>query len=336
METSPTSGASVFPSTTYKKPYLSHDEMIGLLISRGMLVGSRQDAVMMLQHAGYYRLSGYWYSWRQRDDSKPGIELRLDQFLPGCHFEDLIKLYEFDFALRSVLLVGVSLLEVKLRATLAHLTGAHDHYFYLNRESYSSFADTVPRNQVETVFERLVRRSSDLIADSKEAFVEHFRDKYDGMPPIWIAVETWDLGMLATCAEMLKTEWKEEVAAQFGMPIYKQFGACFKTMNHVRNICAHQGRLYRRVIKPELSTKFMKEIPELFHVSEIAETQRRNKLYPALAWIVYALGGHPQFDPWMEQLRTLLDSFPPMQYASLNDYGFPEHWQDQQIWGIQR
>lgn len=306
--------------------------MIKLLISRGMLVESMRDAQLMLQYAGYYRLSGYWYSWRERDDSQPDEEFRLDRFLPGSRFEDLMALYEFDVALRSLLLVGVSLLEVKLRATLAHLTGAHDHYFYLNRQSYSSFADTVPRNQVETVFERLVRRSSELIADSKEVFVEHFRDKYDGMPPIWIAVETWDLGMLATCAGMLKSEWKEEVATQFGMPFHKQFGACIKTMNHVRNICAHQGRFYRRVIKPELSTKFMVEIPELIHVSEISESQRRNKLYPALAWIVYALSEHPQFTSWVEPLLSLLDSFPQMQYASLNDYGFPEHWREQQIW----
>lgn len=332
METSPTGGASVFPSATYKKPFLDFDQMIDLLITRGMVIEDRNHAALMLQSIGYYRLSGYWFSWRERIDAHSHDEHRGDNFLRNCNFHDLIALYEFDSRLRSSLLNGVALLEVKLRATLAHYTGKHDHYFYLNRDSYSSFADTIPGSHEETNYERLIRRSAELIDRSSEVFVEHFRSRYDGMPPIWIAVETWDLGMLATCTEMLKPSWKEEVAEQFAMPLHKPLGGCFKSLNQLRNICAHQGRIYRRVIKPEPPTKFMRDIPNLAHVPAIEEIQRRNKVYPTLAWMVHALQAHPQYSVWFDQLADTLNGFPKMPNASLNDYGFPDDWRHQQLW----
>lgn len=48
------------------KPWKSYEEQLDLLIVRGLVVTDRSKALDYLQRIGYYRLSGYWYPFRER------------------------------------------------------------------------------------------------------------------------------------------------------------------------------------------------------------------------------------------------------------------------------
>ncbi|EJI85482.1 Abi family protein [Alishewanella aestuarii B11] len=50
----------------YSKPWLSYNEQLALLESRGLLITDRAAALEYLERIGYYRLSGYWYAFRER------------------------------------------------------------------------------------------------------------------------------------------------------------------------------------------------------------------------------------------------------------------------------
>ena len=50
---------------TENKQWKSFEEQLQLLKSRGLLVDDEQAALDYLERIGYYRLSGYWYSFRQ-------------------------------------------------------------------------------------------------------------------------------------------------------------------------------------------------------------------------------------------------------------------------------
>jgi abortive infection bacteriophage resistance protein len=52
--------------TSYIKPWLSHLEQLKQLKDRGLTVTDDQRALAHLQRIGYYRLSGYWFAFRQR------------------------------------------------------------------------------------------------------------------------------------------------------------------------------------------------------------------------------------------------------------------------------
>src|SRR5690554_7305486 len=56
--------------------------------------------IYYLERIGYYRLSGYWYSFRRFEESENGPKKRADSFFEGSHFEDAVKLYVFDKKLR--------------------------------------------------------------------------------------------------------------------------------------------------------------------------------------------------------------------------------------------
>jgi hypothetical protein len=50
---------------SYDKPFKTVPEQIELLRLRGMDIGDEDVAIRYLQNVGYYRLSGYWYPYRQ-------------------------------------------------------------------------------------------------------------------------------------------------------------------------------------------------------------------------------------------------------------------------------
>lgn len=67
-----------------------------------------------MNRLGYYRLSGYWYPFRQFRDAGNGqtAELRRDDFMAGSRFGDLISLYVFDKKLRLLALDALERIEM--------------------------------------------------------------------------------------------------------------------------------------------------------------------------------------------------------------------------------
>jgi abortive infection bacteriophage resistance protein len=49
----------------YTKPFLTLDQQIALLLSRGLTIPDVNFAKDCLKNIGYYRLSGYWYPMRE-------------------------------------------------------------------------------------------------------------------------------------------------------------------------------------------------------------------------------------------------------------------------------
>ena len=49
------------------KTWLSFEQQLASLKSKGMQVGNDALATSYLERVGYYRLSGYWYPFRQFD-----------------------------------------------------------------------------------------------------------------------------------------------------------------------------------------------------------------------------------------------------------------------------
>jgi hypothetical protein len=80
---------------SYAKPWRSYEEQLDQLVARGMQAGNRERSLDYLKRIGYYRLSGYWFAFRERsgplvvlgdDGRKPKREkvetLALDSFRP--------------------------------------------------------------------------------------------------------------------------------------------------------------------------------------------------------------------------------------------------------------
>lgn len=103
------------------KPFATIDEQIDVLASRGLVL-DRTIAEQWLRNIGYYRLSGYWYPYREISD--PQRPERLDGFIPGASFDDVVQLYEFDRKLRTLIHDGIERVEVALRSHVSYMIGS--------------------------------------------------------------------------------------------------------------------------------------------------------------------------------------------------------------------
>jgi abortive infection bacteriophage resistance protein len=68
----------------YEKPYKTFDEQLALIEKRGLSIRDREFVTQGLVRLGYYRLSGYWYPFRVREqDHREGIDTPGDHIIPG-------------------------------------------------------------------------------------------------------------------------------------------------------------------------------------------------------------------------------------------------------------
>lgn len=110
-------------TSTYTKPFLTVGQQIDRLVTHGLKIDSRQKADRELRRIGYYRLSGYWYPFRQQAASES--ESRPSAFVPGTSLELVLEVYAFDESLRTALLTAISRVEIGLRFRIGHLLGRH-------------------------------------------------------------------------------------------------------------------------------------------------------------------------------------------------------------------
>lgn len=151
-------------ATTYR-------EQVEKIEQRGCCIENVDDAIRCLESINYYRLSAYFLPFRKAD----GV------YNAGTSFSRIVQIYEFDRLLRRSLFSALEEIEISMRARLAYF---HAHKYspvgYLGASIYSQshkhqkFLDT---------FNREVEHSSNV------PFVKHHQDCYNGVFPIWVAVE---------------------------------------------------------------------------------------------------------------------------------------------------
>ena len=109
-----------------------------------MSVDDEEAAIRCLQSVGYYRLSGYWYPYRERvpvPTTNPKLLpdfMALSKFKVGTSFDDAHSLYEFDRKLKLLVMDGLERVEVAMRFQLGHVLGAGHPYAHYDQDALGS------------------------------------------------------------------------------------------------------------------------------------------------------------------------------------------------------
>ncbi|MBS6385651.1 MAG: Abi family protein [Atopobium sp.] len=107
------------------KPFKSIDEMCCLLIQdRGLICPDDNELRKFLSRTNYYRFSGYARDFQE--DPEKGK----NSFIGNTSFQDINKLINLDAKLRILLTEQLSVIEIAIRAKLAH-----QHY---SKESFNT------------------------------------------------------------------------------------------------------------------------------------------------------------------------------------------------------
>jgi len=234
----------------FTKPFFSYEQQADQLIARG-LQGDKATIISHLQSVSYYRLSGYWYPFRKSDPAQPGH--KLDDFYPDATIDKVWDRYVFDRRLRLLVMDALERIEVDARTRLAYLHAETHGPFGYADDPASLPGLSLPDRTKFLVYFR------DQLATNHEEFVAHFRTKYGSDHndlPIWVACELMTFGNLFTFYLGCEAGIQKKLAARYGIKdVVCQ--SWLKTLNTIRNICAHHARLWNRVlgVKPMIPNK---------------------------------------------------------------------------------
>jgi abortive infection bacteriophage resistance protein len=218
----------------YTKGPLTFDDQLQQLQQRGLQVADPARATLYLERVGYYRLMGYLFPFR---------ELASDDYRPGASFEAAIRFYEFDQVLRVFVMEAIGHIEVAVRTAvtyqLGHAYGAFGHFDPAN----FAFDDAWHAKWLAGVDYEVGR--------ARETFIDHYKSKYTqpAFPrvPIWMASEVMSLGTLSWLIKAMHAADRKVVASCFDQHA-SVFVSWLHAVSVVRNIAAHHGRLWNRVL----------------------------------------------------------------------------------------
>lgn len=296
---------------------------------------SEKGATEKLSQIGYYRLSGYWYPFRNSSlgllpNGKAGNVVE-DTFREGTTFDSVIQLYVFDKKLRLLLLDALERIEITLRTRVALQMGEYDPWSFRNSNYLDhTFCNRVRQNTGQTRFQTLLDKCNSSYDNSRETFVEHFREKYNQPLPVWAAIELWDFGTLSMFIEGMRYNDKKVLADGFDLQRPEILPSWVRTLAFVRNVCAHHNRLWNRPIIAQPKSPRKGETPLLDHL--VGDNYALERVYSAAAITRYFLLQINPSSEWQKRFIELTNEFPIGPGISLNHSGFPEDWKKLGIW----
>lgn len=279
-----------------QKVKLSIEQQINLLIDRGLIIDQNDsdDFADFLLNTNYYRLSGYFHQFQDRETNAQ----KNHSFLQGTNFRSIKNVYDLDQELRSLLLMGLFTFEVALKSRFAYFfSHLVDPYSYAVSKTYQ--VHKVNGIKPETIVDRVQKA----ITESKEQFVTHHLVNGTKVP-IWVAVECISISSLSIMYSNLKdldVQWT--IAKSFGLKNPKLAGSTIRSLATLRNLCAHNSRLWKR--SPDYP-------PPVLNSLKIEEDKSIYESTP-WAWIVtlcYLVDGINRSSNYSELLNQFLSENP--------------------------
>jgi abortive infection bacteriophage resistance protein len=301
----------------YIKPALSFEQQAQLLIDRGLIVPDKKTLEEFLRNINYYRLSAYWYPFKQVDPITGN-----ERFKPNTRLETIIRRYNFDRQLRLLMMDAIEHIEVGILRTrmVTQFTLAHGPFGYCDPKNFNP-------NFPPTDYSFLLKKIDQAVDLSKEEFITHYKSKYFDEPhlPLWIIVEVMSFGQLYTFFSYLHYQEKKTLSNQFGISS-TVFDSWIHTLNFIRNACAHHSRLWNREIP--VPPKLPKGNNPMDWYGPTNYDNRR--IFSVLTIMRYLLNFiDPLCSNWQSQLEQLLAEYPEI-YIKL--MGFPINWHECPIW----
>ncbi len=219
----------------YIKKATTIEEQIAILKDRGMTIADEEKAKENLLDIGYFRLGFYCYPFEK---DYPQQDNRSHFYREGSNFEDVVKLYYFDYDLRNLLLRYINRIEINFRTYLTyHISNKH-------KDSPTWFVDpSIMQNKYVNAFENDVYNET--FKKTPVIMRHHQHHINDKFAPAWKTIEFMTFGNILKLYNNLKNDIsKYEISNYYGIRSVKVFNSYMETIRFIRNTCAHGGALF--------------------------------------------------------------------------------------------
>lgn len=305
--------AGYFFYMKYDKFPIDVASQIQLLEKRELEIPDKDKASHYLNTISYFRLSAYMRFF-QSDDGK-------HSFSNDTTFDNILDLYSFDRELRLLIFDAIERIEIAVRAQIINqLSVNHGANWYEDPTLFWNDKNFNHGDFLSKVEEEKKR--------ANEQFLKHYAATYDNPvnPPCWMLFEILSMTTISFLYIAIKDNGnhKKAITSHFNLTDVI-FISWLHSLCHVRNICAHHGRLWNRffIIKPLLPNrpkhKFLKQTDDL----------DSRKLYVTLCCIQRLLESINPTSHYKAKLKALIDKYPKVSIAEM---GFPHEWLSEPLW----
>lgn len=290
------------------KPRKSYEEQLSILKSRGCIVNDDAACIYSLSTINYYRLSHYFYLFREKDYCGE------EKYKAGTDFHKILRIYEFDVKLRDLLTRALGKIEIFFRTQVAYIhTSIYGEIGYLRSDIYYD---------MDRHCKFMSKFNESLHSNKDKYIVRHQLEKY-GRLPLWVAVELFSFGTLSKFYNNWKFEDQRVLSSSFYQytnpknrkDLWGKTYSLILCCSVLRNECAHYNRIY--------GSSFSK-LPGFLDKKYYAVD---NSLFTQ---ILAMRACYPGTDEWNESfilpLKELIQEY--SEFIELDLMGFPQNWEE--------
>ena len=156
-------------------------------------------------------------------------------------FDELVDIFYKDRELRNAMFSIIDVIETHLKTISAELLTKKDPFFYKNNPE--SYFEEQYIQTIKDIIEKSIKKN---IINSTEEHIAYYK-KYAEFPyiPFWSMIKYLSLGEVYTLYIGLNQFLQVNIAKNYKMNA-KTFAVWLKDLFLVRNLCAHNQRLWKR------------------------------------------------------------------------------------------
>jgi abortive infection bacteriophage resistance protein len=226
------------------KEYKNSNELLDYIISKGVSVNNKEDALYKIKTYSYYSIINTY---------KDVFKNTNNEYKKNVSFDEIYALFEFDKNLRSIFLKYSLEIEMILKSLLAETISSRNGIKdYLIKENFDDTVNKTTINESINVIEEEINKQN-----GKHEAVTHYIDEYGFVPP-FVLTKILTLGELSRLYAMLKQSDRQSISKNFKLSdkVLKQI---IVNMTMIRNICAHNDRLFSFHSKFRISFKYIEK-----------------------------------------------------------------------------
>ena len=224
------------------KEYKSNEELINYLLSKGVVISNKKDALEKIERYTYYSIVN---TYKNIFKDKNG------NYIKDVSFDDIYALFEFDKNLKNIILKYCLEIETVIKSVMANqISKVYGVKDYLNTSNWDASINTDIK---ENLFKKI---NNEIEKDYNiHTAVTHYIDKYGFVPP-FVLVKILTFGVASSYYGLLKQSDRQAIAKYFKISdkLLKQI---LKNLTTIRNVAAHSDRLYNYTSKFYLSFKLI-------------------------------------------------------------------------------
>lgn len=211
------------------KQYKNPNELVEYLITKGVIISNKEDTLNKIKKYSYYSIINSYKDVFKTVDNN---------YKKNVSFDEIYALYEFDKNIRFIFLKYILDIETIIKSLLAETIS--EKYGIQNYLVVDNFDNSVNNSIIEESIEKIKEEIEK--QNGKHEALTHYINEYGFVPP-FVLTKILTLGELSRLYTMLKQSDRQMISKEFKISdkLLKQI---MKNMTMIRNICAHNDRLF--------------------------------------------------------------------------------------------